>query len=35
MSGLKFQEELFKDVYQEAMPLVEKHYAEIAHYKDI
>lgn len=35
MTDVKFQKELFKDVYEEAIPLVQKHYDEIAHYKDI
>jgi len=35
MRDITFTEELFKDMYQEAMPLVEKHYDEIAHYQDI
>lgn len=32
---MNFQRETVKDCIQEMMPLLEKHYVEIAHYKDI
>lgn len=35
MCEITFQKELFTDVIDEAMPLIEKHYNEIAHFKDI
>lgn len=35
MQELTFQIEQFKNIFDEALPLVEKHYDEIAHYKDI
>lgn len=35
MRDISFQQESFLDTYQEAIPLIQKHYEEIAHYKDI
>lgn len=35
MKDITFHLEKFKDVIHEALPLVESHYKEIAHYQDI
>ena len=35
MSAMRYQTELVSGLWDEAMPLLEKHYREIARYKDI
>lgn len=34
-AGMKFQQEKIADIYLEALPLLEEHWHEIAHYQDI
>ena len=35
MIDIVFNKESFKDTFEEAMPLIKRHYDEIAHFKDI
>lgn len=35
MTDIVFKKESFKDTFEEALPLVCRHYEEIAHFKDI